>query len=112
MIETYFRYEVEEVKGGVRSRVQPEHIQEEMLNMKEVDPSGFYSRVSSPVLILRATDGMLGADDLVLPEEAVRRMVREMPNAKRVDLEGENHYSILFRLNEKRDSAIRSFIEE
>jgi pimeloyl-ACP methyl ester carboxylesterase len=31
-METYFRYEIEEVEGGVRSRVHPKHIEEEALN--------------------------------------------------------------------------------
>lgn len=111
-LETYFQYEVEEVEGNMRSRVQPEHIQEEILNLKEVDPSQLYFKVSSPVLILRATQGMLAEDDLVLPEEAVEQMLREIRNAKRVDLEGTNHYTILFQPSEKRDQAIFRFLRE
>lgn len=110
-IETYFRYEVEEVDGGVRSRVQPEHIQEEILNLKEVDAAQFYPKVASPVLILRATEGMLAQDDILLPEEAMQKMQQEIPNATRVDLEGTNHYSVIFQPNEVRDQAIQAFLE-
>jgi hypothetical protein len=38
-------------------------------------------------------------------------MVREIPNAKRADMEGTNHYSILFQPNESRDQAILEFLE-
>ncbi len=111
-METYFRYEVEQVEGGVRSRVHPEHINEETRNLGKVDSREFYKRVKTPTLILRATEGMLAEDDLLLPEDVVERMVREIPNAKRVDIEGANHYSILFQPNEKRDQAILEFLKE
>lgn len=110
--DTYFQYEIETVEGGLRSRVQPDHIQEEILNLKKVDASQFYLKISSPVLILRATQRMLVEDDLLLPEEAAERMIREIPNAERVDLEDTNHYSIIFQPNKKRDQAILKFLEE
>jgi pimeloyl-ACP methyl ester carboxylesterase len=110
-LETYFRYEVEEVEGGVRSRVDPQHIEEESRNLRKVDTVQFYSKVLSPTLILRATKGMLAKDDLVLPENVAERMVRAMPNAKRVDLKDTNHYSILFQPNEKRDQTILQLLE-
>jgi pimeloyl-ACP methyl ester carboxylesterase len=109
-METYFRYEIEEVDRGVRSRVHPKHIEEEALNLGKVDSREFYAKVTCPTLILRATKGMLTEDDLLLPEDVVERMVREIPNAKRIDVEGTNHYSILFQPNPKRDQAILKFL--
>ncbi len=109
-METYFRYEVENVEGGVSSRVHPEHINEEAKNLGKVDSREFYKRVKSPTLILRATKGMLAEDDLLLPEDVVEQMVREIPNARRVDIKGANHYSILFQPNKKRDQAILKFL--
>ena len=111
-METYFRYEIEEVEGGVRSRVHPKHIEEEALNLGKVDSREFYFKVTCPTLILRATKGMLAEDDLLLPEDVVERMVREIPNAKQVDVEGTNHYSILFQPNPKRDQAILKFLNQ
>ena len=111
-METYFRYEVERVKGGVRSRVHPEHINEEAKNLGKVDSREFYKRVKAPTLILRATKGMLAKDDLLLPEDVVERMVREIPNAKRIDIKGANHYSILFQPDKKRNQAILEFLME
>ena len=110
-METYFRYEVENVEGGVSSRVHPEHINEEAKNLGKVDSTKFYKKVKAPTLILRATKGMLAEDDLLLPEDVVERMIREIPNAKRVDIEDTNHYSILFQPNESRDQAILEFLE-
>jgi pimeloyl-ACP methyl ester carboxylesterase len=110
-MEKYFQYEVEEVEGGVRSRVHPKHIEEEAQNLGKVDSTQFYQKVVSPTLILRATKGMLAKDDFVLPEDVADRMVREMPRAKRVDVEGVNHYTILFQPDEKRDQAILHFLK-
>jgi len=110
-METYFRYEVEKVKGGVRSRVHPKHIEEEAKNLGKVDPTKFYKRVKAPTLILRATKGMLAEDDLLLPGGVADRMVREISNAKRVDVEGTNHYSILFQPEKARDQAILEFLD-
>lgn len=111
-METYFRYEVEEVEGGVRSRVHPKHIEEEIGNLKKEDSTKFYSKVLCPVLILRATKGMLSEDDFVLPEDVARRMESEIRNAKRVDLENTNHYTILFHPNSIRDQVILNFLEK
>ncbi len=111
-METYFRYEIEEVEGGVRSRVHPKHIEEEARNLGKVDSSQFYSKATSPALILRATKGMLAEDDLLLPEDVADRMAREIPNARKVDIEGTNHYSILFQPNKQRDQTILEFLNE
>jgi pimeloyl-ACP methyl ester carboxylesterase len=111
-METYFRYEVEKVKGGLRSRVHPKHIEEEAQNLGKVDSTQFYARVTSPTLILRATKGLLAEDDLVLPKDVAERMVREMQKAECLDLEETNHYSILFQPNEKRDRAILKFLQK
>ena len=53
--DTYYRYEIEDVDGGVCPRSRPEHIQEEAANLGKVDVSNFYPKVQSPTLILRAT---------------------------------------------------------
>jgi len=111
-METYFRYEVEEVEGGVRSRVHPKHIEEEAQNLGKVDTVQFYKKVIVSTLILRATKGMLAEDDLVLPEDVAELMVHEMPKVKKVDLENTNHYTILFQPNKLRDQAILKFLNE
>jgi len=111
-LETYYQYEVEEVAGGVRTRINPVHIEEERINLGKVDISQFYGEISCPVLILRATEGMLAWDDLLLPEDVTERMVREIANATRVDVDGTNHYTIVFQPNGERDRAILEFLRE
>ena len=111
-LEDYFQYESEAVEGGVRSRINPANIQEEAQNIQHEVPSQYFPKVTCPVLILRSTEGILSNDDLVLPESAVDRMVSEIPDARRIDIAGTNHLSILFQSNEKRDQAIREFLEE
>ena len=111
-LEDYFRYESETVEGGVRSRINPANIIEEAQNIRQETPEHYYSKVTCPVLILRATDGILSNDDLVLPESAVDRMVSEIPNARRADINGTNHFSILFQPHETRDKAIQEFLEK
>ena len=110
-IEDYFRYESETVEGGVRSRIKPANIQEEVQNIQQEVPSQYYPKVTCPALILRATNGILSSDDLVLPESAVDKMVSEIPDARRIDVQGTNHFSILLQPNEERDRAIRDFLE-
>ena len=109
-LERYFRYEIEDVPDGVRSRVRPEHILEEIENLKEVNAADYYPRIKCPTLILRATEGTLSPDDRVLPESAVERMLKEIPDARCVSVNGANHYSILFQPNPTRDDAVDNFL--
>lgn len=111
-LETYYQYEVEEVAGGVRTRINPVHIEEERINLGKVDISQVYGEIFCPVLILRATEGMLARDDVLLPEDVTEKMVREIANATRVDVDGTNHYTIVFQPNGERDRAIREFLRE
>jgi pimeloyl-ACP methyl ester carboxylesterase len=109
--DTYFRYEVEDVKGGVRSRVHPEHIEEEMQNLRKIDSSQFFTKVVAPTLILRATKSLLAEDDLLLPKDAAEQMVREIPKARKLDVEGADHYSIVFQPHTLRDQALLGFLK-
>jgi pimeloyl-ACP methyl ester carboxylesterase len=109
-LERYFHYEIEETPAGVRSRVQPHHIREEIENLDGVDAANYYSQIHCPVLVLSATDGTLSPDDRVLPEDAVGRMLAEIPDARHVCVAGTNHYSILFRPHPVRDEALVTFL--
>lgn len=111
-LETYYQYEIEAVDGGVRSSLNPAHIQEERENLGKMDVSQFYEKISCPMLILRATNGMVAEDDLLLPRDVVGTMVQKIPHARYVDIPGTNHYSIVFDQNGIRDRAIREFLRE
>lgn len=112
VIDTYYRYEIQPVPGGVQTNIDPAHIQEEAANVRKVEPDTLYAKVTCPVLILRATQGLLSQEDLLLPEEVVARMVEEIPHATRVDLEGLNHYGVVFQPSPIRDKALLSFLND
>jgi len=111
-LDSYFRYEIEHTQEGVKSRIRPENIQEELYNLAEVDIQETYAKINSPVLILRATLGMLDKDDLFLPQEATHKMLEMIPKAKVVDVPETNHFTILFHPSQERDSAILSFLRD
>jgi len=110
-IETYYLYEIEQTEGGVKTNIDPMHIQEEALNVRQLKIGEFYPDLKCKVLILRATKGLLSPDDILLPEDVIEKMIREIPNAEVVNVEGSNHYSIIFQPFEKRDRAILEFLE-
>jgi pimeloyl-ACP methyl ester carboxylesterase len=109
-LDHYFGHDVEEVDGVIQSRIDPEHMSEEIENLKKIDAAALYPKIRCPVLILRATDGMLADDDLVLPLSAVNRMCSEIDQTQYINLTGTNHYSILFQPNDIRDQTIKTFI--
>ncbi len=111
-IETYYRYEIEPVEGGVRTNINPAHIQEESLNVRKIDCNALYSDVHCPVLILRATEGLINQDDLLLPEGVLKKMLGQIPDARRFDVKGTNHYGIIFQPHDGRDQAIYNFLTD
>ena len=112
VIEGYYRYEMEEVEGGVRCNIDPKHIQEEAKNIREVKFDTFYARVRCKVLILKATKGLFSLKDLLLPEPVVSQMIQEIPHANRFDVMGVNHYGIALQPNQDRDRAVLDFLNE
>lgn len=109
--ETYYRYEIEAVEGGVQTNIAPAHIQEEAANIRKVDCAPYYPRIKSEVLILRAPNGLLSQDDILLPEDVIDRMTAEIPHVQRFDVEGVNHYGIVFQPHAARDEVIREFLK-
>ncbi len=110
MLETYYLYELEEADGGVRSRVKSEHIKEEADNLTDYNVAEFYPRIECPVLILRAPEGMTTPDNILLPEDALKKMLQEIPDARYVDIAGSNHYSIVMQPQGRRDEVILEFL--
>ncbi|MFH1136968.1 MAG: alpha/beta hydrolase [Pseudomonadota bacterium] len=109
--DDYFKYESEETPDGkIRSRINPANINEERGNLLTMDAAQYYPLIKSPVLILRAVQGMVMEDDLVLPREAMPAMRAALPQARVVDLPGINHYTIAFHSSEPRDQAILDFL--
>ncbi len=109
--EAYYRYEIETIEGGVRTNIAPANIQEEAVNIRAVDCAPYYPRLQCDVLILRATKGLLSHDDILLPEDVIERMTREIPRVQRFDVDGMNHYGIIFQPHAVRDQTIREFLK-
>ena len=110
-IETYCRYEIEAADGGVRTNIDPAHIREESANIRKVNCASFYPGLQCEVLILRAPNGLLSQDDLLLPEDVIKKMTAEIQHVKRFDVADTNHYGILMKPHEARDQAIREFLK-
>ena len=109
-IDRHYQYEIEKVKGGYRTNINLNHIQEESGNVRKIDCASLYARVQCPVLILRAPHGLISQDDLLLPEEAIQKMLMMIPNARRFDVLGTNHYGIIFQPHAHRDNAVLRFL--
>ena len=111
-LETPYRYDSEEVEGGICCTVQLDHIQEEIANLSQEDATTLYTHLQCPVLILRAPQGMFAEDDLLLPEDVLEHMLRDIPQIQCVNVPESNHYTIVFRDSDIRDQAIRTFLAE
>ena len=111
-IEAYYRYEIEEVDSSVRTNIDPAHIQEEAANIRKVACAPFYPDLQCKVLILRAPMGLFSLEDLLLPEEVIEKMTREIPDVRRFDVEGTNHYGIVMQPHAARDKVMRDFLKE
>ncbi len=108
----YYKYELEELSNGrVRSLVKSETILEEIDNLKHIDISRYFGNVKCPVYILRATEGMLSDNDLLLPEDVLNEMLLKMDKAKHIDINGTNHYTILFYPNKERDNVLKEILQ-
>lgn len=111
-LEDYFRYESVEREGEIWSRTDPDHIAQDVAGLRVLDPTGLYPKVACPVLILRATEGLVSPEDLVLPEQPTQEMIQALDRAEKVDLAGTNHYSIALQPNPERDRVILEFLAE
>ncbi len=49
--------------------------------------------------------------NILLPEQALGKMLQEIPDARYVDIVGSNHYSIVMQPDKARDAAILDFLE-
>jgi pimeloyl-ACP methyl ester carboxylesterase len=111
-IDTYYQHEIKDFDGGVRTNINAAHIQEEAGNVRKIDCRSLYPKVQSPVLILKATEGLFDEKDLLLPEDAIQKMTNEIPNATRFDVTGTNHYGIVFQPHTGRDKVLMNFLAD
>lgn len=111
VIENYYNYEIQVIAEGVKTNIAVDHIAEESGNVRKVDCRRYYSQISCNTLVLRADQGLLSQDDILLPVDVIDRMMAEIPNVKRYDVEGVNHYGIVFQPHPGRDKALKEFLK-
>lgn len=108
-LETYFTYDTEEIDGQTRSVIHPENVEEERANLLGMDLTAYYPKIKCPVLVLRATEGMLGGDELVLPQSATDDLMARLTTAKLIDLDGMHHFSVAFQPCPQLNQALLGF---
>ena len=87
------------------------HIRQEIDDIRNKSIAEYYTDIAGDVLILRATQGFISDDDLILPLDAVTKMHNTIPASQHMAVEGTNHYSILFDPHDPRDKALSSFLQ-
>ena len=93
--DRYYRYDVEEVPGGVRSRVSLATIMEEAAANAALRMDALTEAVKVPALIARASVGTLGPDrGFILPAGEAARMRHVMAHSQLVEIPDVNHYTI------------------
>jgi pimeloyl-ACP methyl ester carboxylesterase len=112
-LERYLRDDVEALPGGsVRSKASAEAME------RDLDVHFYYSMcvhfpaLQCPTLFIRPRDGLLGDRAHVLDEREAAAFVRWIPNCRRVDLPGVNHYTMLHQDDPPVIEPIRAFLDE
>jgi pimeloyl-ACP methyl ester carboxylesterase len=106
----YFKYEMVVSEGSCSCGINPAHIQEEAVNVRDFNVEDFYPKISCNTLILQATDGLVSSEDVLLPDDMLLQTIANIPSSYAVKIQGANHYSILFDPFEERDAAIRDYL--
>jgi pimeloyl-ACP methyl ester carboxylesterase len=108
--EAYYCYDAAlQPDGCVTSRVPRAAIEEEMRALDLIDLDRLPHLVDVSTLILRATVGLLGPDrGLVLTAQGAEQLREIIPDSRRVEVPGANHYTIL--LAEELERSILAFL--
>ncbi|HET9410893.1 MAG TPA: alpha/beta hydrolase [Candidatus Dormibacteraeota bacterium] len=104
--ERYFRYELEPVEGGVRSRSNREAVLEDAGYGAGHSAYELWPSLTMPVLLLRATREILPGTGRIVSDADRARFPSDVPTATAVDIEA-NHYTVA--TSDGSVAAIRSF---
>ena len=91
--ERYFRYELADVPGGVRARSDRAAVTEDAEYGERQDPRPLWASLSMPVLLVRATQPLLGESGFIVPEAERDAFLAAVPSAELVEVDG-NHYGV------------------
>jgi hypothetical protein len=106
--ERYFRYELEPVEGGVRSRSNREAVLEDSAYGGSYSPYPLWPSLTMSVLLLRATREILPGMGRIVSDADRARFPTEVATATAVDVDA-NHYTIA--TSDASVAAIRRFFE-
>ena len=110
-LEDYYRYDCQEVPGGIMASTSLATTAEDRASLNQVDLSLLYPQVECPVLALRAGQGIMSPSQLVMPPDATARLREDLPQTQLVDLAECNHFSIVFQPSAQRQQAIKQFLD-
>ncbi len=108
-LETYLLEDTESVRGGaIRSRSSARAIE------ADLDAHFYYSmclhfpNVKCPVLFLRPQQGLAGTKGHMYSDAEASNIARNIPNCRRANVQGGNHYTVLIQDN----PPVYPFVEE
>ena len=109
--DRYFRYDVEVLpSGAVRAKAAQHAVEEDVAELQRERLWVKHRQVRCPTLILRAPDGLLGADDCLVTEDEARAMAGAIPGSTLVTVPDTNHYTILNGQIPAVKSALATFL--
>jgi pimeloyl-ACP methyl ester carboxylesterase len=107
--EALFRYEFEDVEGGVRARATADAAWEDENYRLTQDPYVLWRSVTMPSLIVRATREVVPGCGYILTRADVDRYVAEVPNSRAVEVDT-GHYQV--GMHPDTAGAIAEFLDE
>ena len=91
--EPLFRYELEEVEGGVRARTTSDGPREDERYRVAQDPYALWPHVTMPSLLVRAKREILPGMGYILNQADYDRFLREVPGSRGITVDA-GHYDI------------------
>jgi pimeloyl-ACP methyl ester carboxylesterase len=91
--DRFYRYQLEDVDGGVRSRVQHEAVVEDREFGARQHPYDRWKHLTMPTLLLRATRELVPGAGYVVPVTDRQRFEQEVPCGVVVEVDA-NHLTI------------------
>lgn len=91
--DRYYRYDLEPVDGGVRSRTNPGAVMEDVQWGADHDQRDLWARITQPTLLVCARRP-LGDGGFIVSAEDREAFLRLAPDARAVDVDA-NHYTVV-----------------
>ena len=88
-----FRYEFEDVEGGIRARTNDVGPREDEAYRMTQDPFALWPSVTMPSLLVRATREIMPGLGYILPAADYLRFLREVPNSRGAEVDAAHYNS-------------------